>query len=203
MDEVESELIQRVGAGDESALADLFARYRGRLVRLVEVRMSGAIRKRVGVDDVLQESWIEACRRIEHAKRTGDTPIFVWMRLIVCQTIADLERRHLGAEARSVHREVSGRLSVPASSSVSIAHHLLAQQTTPIQAAARSETRADLERKLDEMEELDREVLLLRHFEELSNREAAVVLGLSDKAASTRYFRALGRLRKILPASND
>ncbi len=192
----ETTLVARLAQADESALAELFARYRGRLTRLIDVRLDPRARKRVGVDDVLQEAWVAARQRIDQAARIDGTPIFVWLRMIVCQTLVDLERLHLRTEGRSANREVSNYFA--ATSSASLSRCLLASQTSPIQAAARSETAAALQRQIESMEPNDREILLLRHFEELSNREAAAVLGIKETASSNRYFRALARLRTML-----
>ena len=132
-----------------------------------------------------------------------DSPdgFFIWLRLIVNQTMIDVHRRHLGAKVRDASRErsTSGGWSAQ-STSFSLSHHLLGHLTSPSFAAVRAELSDQLNVALESMGDLDREVLALRHFEELSNTETAKILNLSEQAASLRYVRALGRLKKVLTA---
>ncbi len=193
------ELIARVIQGDQHALAELFSRHRDRLWRLVTFRMDPRLHGRVDADDVLQESWLAALQRIDHFLLDASRSIFVWFRLITSQTLVDIHRRHLGARKRSASSEFSidrGWCSTSTSSSLSF--HLLDHLTTPSEAAMREELSQKLNESLAGMREIDREVLALRHFEQLTNREAALVLGISEQAASDRYVRALGRLRAVM-----
>jgi RNA polymerase sigma-70 factor (ECF subfamily) len=126
-------------------------------------------------------------------------PFFLWIRFLTAQRLAALHRRHLGAKMRDARRQVSlGRRSFPAATSVALADRLAVLQTTPSEAAVRSEMRLQLAEALDRMNDLDREVLVLRQIEELTNAEVAEELGIEKKAASKRYLRALKRLRAIL-----
>ena len=125
--------------------------------------------------------------------------MFVWLRLLVAQTLTDLQRRHLGAQMRAVEKEVSMHApAFPLSTSMSIAAQLLGSVTSPSQAALRDEMGRQLELAIDAMDPIDREILVLRHFEELTNGEIAEVLDIQQKAASIRYIRALRRLREVL-----
>lgn len=191
------ELARRLRAGDREALAALFAAQRDRLWRIVDFRLDPRLRRRLDADDVLQQAYLDAAQRLEHFHGEGATSAFVWLRLIVTQTLADLHRTHLGAQMRDAGREVF--LDVAGGgTSVSLARHLIGSLTSPSGVATRAESIAQLEAALAEMDTIDREVLALRHFEELSNSEVAEVLGIQPKAASIRYIRALKRLRMIL-----
>jgi RNA polymerase sigma-70 factor (ECF subfamily) len=186
-------------AKDEHALAELFARHRDRLWRMARVRLDRRLLGRIDPDDVLQETYLNAARRIEHFQKEDAPSFFIWLRLILGQSLVDIHRRHLGAQARDAGREISLHTAVcPEASSASIAGELMGQLTTPSQAAMRMETANQLEEAINGMQPLDREILVLRHFEELTNNEVAQVLAIQPKAASIRYMRALGRLKVIL-----
>lgn len=195
----EGALEARLRLGDKEALAAIFASHRARLWRMVKFRMGPRLSGRVEPDDVLQEAWLASAQRIERYGRDSFASPFVWLRVIVLQTLIDIHRRHLGAEMRDAKRDVS--LNVPQFSqttSESIAIRLAGNRTSPSQAAVRQETFEALRKAVDSMEELDREILALRHFEELTNSEASEVLGIQPKAASIRYVRAIRRLKSIL-----
>lgn len=192
----EAELISRVAQGDQNALAELFLQHRDRLWRLVTFRMDPRLHGRVDADDVLQEAWLSAVQRIDHFLVDASRSIFVWFRLITSQTLVDIHRRHLGTQKRNAGNEFSiDRGWSSSSTSSSLSFHLLDHLTTPSEAALREELSQKLNEALADMKEMDREVLALRHFEQLTNREAAQVLGISEQAASDRYIRALARLR--------
>ena len=193
------ELIARVVQKDQNALAELFSRHRDRLWRLVTFRMDPRLHGRVDADDVLQEAWLAAVQRIDHFLIDASRSIFVWFRLITSQTLVDIHRRHLGTRKRAASSEFSiDRGWCSSSTSSSLSFHLLDHLTTPSEAALREEVSQKLNESLAGMREIDREVLALRHFEQLTNREAAQVLGISEQAASDRYVRALARLRAVM-----
>lgn len=194
-----SPLINRVLRGDEQALAELFSIYRDRLWRLVNFRLHPRLQGRIDADDVLQEAWMDAVKRIDHFMHEASRSCFVWFRLIVCQTLTDIHRRHLGTQKRDATRELSlhGGWSSD-DTSMSLSFQLLGHLTSPSQAAVRVELSQQLDAALETMSDLDREVLALRHFEELSNGETAQVLSISEQAASLRYVRALKRLKHVL-----
>jgi len=178
-------------AGDDSALAGLFELERERMARMVHFRLDPRLIGRIDPEDVVQEAFLEAGKRLS-AFRGDDKPFFVWLRLIAQQTMVDLHRKHVGAKMRDAAREVHS----PQSHALS--GLLVGHITSPSGAAMREEIRVRIEEALDSMEEIDREVLLLRHFEELSNKRAAAVLGIHENAASNRYVRALSRLKGLL-----
>jgi RNA polymerase sigma-70 factor (ECF subfamily) len=195
----ETPLINRIIRGDKAALAELFTLYRPRLWRMVNFRLDPRLRGRVDPDDILQDAWVNAVTRIQSFLTDASRSCFIWFRLIVQQTLVDVHRRHLGADKRSAARERS--LFQPGhadSTSTSLAFHLQAHLTSPSSAVVRAEQAQQLDTVLQGMSEIDREVLALRHFEQLTNAETAQVLDMSEQAASVRYVRALQRLRKVL-----
>jgi RNA polymerase sigma-70 factor (ECF subfamily) len=194
-----SELLRRAGQGDQQALGDLFFRHRERLRRMVQLRLDRRLQGRIDPSDVLQEAYVEVSRALADYLRDPYLPFFLWLRLLTGRKLQALHRRHLGTKIRDAGREVSlHRGALPQASSVSLAAQLLGRFTTPSQAAVRAELQMRMQEALNGMEPLDREVLALRHFEQLSNAETAQVLNLSEAAASNRYVRALTRLKKIL-----
>ena len=199
--EHERELIERVVKGDQDALAELFSRNRDRLWRMVNFRMDPRLHGRVDADDILQEAWMSAVQRIDHFLADASRSIFVWFRLITSQTMIDVHRRHIGTQKRNAAMEFSiNRGWSSESTSFSLSFHLLGHLTSPTQAALREELAEQLKTALSGMNEVDREVLALRHFEQLSNRETAQILNISDQAASDRYMKALSRLKGVLTA---
>ncbi len=194
--------VERLRGGDEEALAPLFSSYRERLKRMVEFRLDARLRGRVSTSDVLQESYIDALKRIRHFQADADVPLFVWLRTVTIQRLIQVHRQHLGAGMRDAGREVSlGRLA-PEASSEMIAE-FIADQSSPSMAAQRGEALAQLREALDGLEPIDREVLALRHFEDLNNHEVAALLGIQPAAASKRYVRALERLKDSLERFSD
>lgn len=194
-------LVNRVIKGDETALAELFAMYRQRLWRMVNFRLHRKLQGRVDADDVLQESFISATKRVDSFLKDASRSIFIWFRLIVSQTLIDIHRRHMAVQSRDASREFSihGGWDT-ASTSFSLSFHLLGHLTSPSQVALRAELSEQLDVALDSMNEIDREVLALRHFEELTNVETSQVLNITQQAASVRYVRALARLKDVITA---
>jgi RNA polymerase sigma-70 factor (ECF subfamily) len=190
-------LIRSIGNGDERALTELFARYRGRLRQMVKLRMDRRLQGRLDPSDVLQEAYLDVSKRAVEYVTNPTMPVFLWLRWLTGQKLMALHRKHLGAQMRNAGQEVSlhgGAL--PPASSISIAAMLLGRITSPTRAARRAEMQVRLQDVLNSMDPIDREILTLRHFEELGNSETAQVLGISKSAASSRYVRALMRLKK-------
>jgi RNA polymerase sigma-70 factor (ECF subfamily) len=193
------ELLRRASAGDQQALAELFAHYRDRLRRMVRLRLDRRLYGRLDPSDVLQEAYIDLARRFPEYAAQPALPFYLWLRGLTGQKLTDLHRHHLGAKMRDAGQEVSlYRGALPQASSVSLANQLLGRLTSPTHAAVRAETQIRVQEALNSMDPLDREVLTLRHFEMLSNDETAQALGISKKAASKRFIRALERLQDIL-----
>lgn len=192
-------LLRSAAAGDPAALTTLFEHHRDRLRRMIRLRLDGRIRARVDESDVIQEAFIEAARRLGDYVQQPPLPFFLWLRQIAGHKLIDLQRKHLGAARRTAVREFSLQQGpLPAATSASLAAQLLGRLTSPSQAAIKAETRLRVQEALNAMDPIDREVLALRHFERLSNQEAAQVLEIDPSACSNRYVRALARLRKTL-----
>jgi RNA polymerase sigma-70 factor (ECF subfamily) len=194
-------LLQRAAQGDQAAWGALLVRSRDRLRRMIALRLDRRLQGRVDPSDIIQEAYIDASARLAEYARQPDMPFFLWLRFLTGQRLVRVHRQHLGAEMRDVAREVSlYRGALPAATSAALAAQLLGRDTRPSEAAVRAERSIRLQEALNSMDPIDREVLALRHFEQLSNAEAARVLGLQESAAAKRYVRALKRLRLILDA---
>ena len=191
-------LLDSVLAGDGEALASVFSIYRDRLRRMVELRMDVRLRGRVSPSDILQESYLGALQRLPHYQASSDVPIFVWLRSVTMQRLIDVHRRHVGGQARDARREIRlGDVEALEAGSGHIAE-LFANNTSPSLAARRGEIMALVRDALEQLDPIDREVLVLRHFEQMSNHEAAASLCIKPAAASKRYVRAVERLRSVL-----
>ena len=191
-------LLDRLRAGHRDALGELFMLYRERLWRMLYVRLDRRIAGRVAPDDVLQEAFLDVARRVNEYLSDPAVPFYVWLRFLTVQRMQMMQRLHLGSQMRDVGLEVAlPQGGTPLASPESMAGQLVSDLTSPSQAAIRHELQARLRAALDAMDPLDREVLALRHFEELGNNEVAQVLGISRDAASKRHVRALRRLKEI------
>ncbi len=189
---------------DNADVAQLFEQYGDKLRRTIVLRLDPRVLSKVDSDDVLQDAFVEATRRIHEYLDRPAVPVFVWLRQITLQTIIDAHRRYLGAKMRSVTQEVplyQGRMGD--ASSALLVSQLADSLTSPSRCAVRQEMLQDLRDALATLSEMDQEVLVLRHLEELSNNEVAQVLGIDRFAASKRYLRALERLRRVLPLGED
>jgi RNA polymerase sigma-70 factor, ECF subfamily len=192
-------IVNRSQAGDQQALTELFDRHRKRLRRMVSLRLDRRLQGRIDPSDVLQEAFLDVFRRGNEYCADPKMPPFLWLRFLTVQRLLALHRMHLGTQMREAGREVSIHTGgSPQADSMSLANLLLGRLTTPSLAAVRAELQSKLQDVLNAMDPIDREVLVLRHFEELSNKETAQILGLAKAAASNRYVRALKRLTDIL-----
>jgi RNA polymerase sigma-70 factor (ECF subfamily) len=194
-----TKLLHRAADGDTRAVEELFARHRDRLKRMIHLRLSRRVQGRVDDSDVLQETFLDVARRLKEYTADPKLPFYLWLRHMAGLKLAEIHRRHLGTQLRDADREVTlHRGGLPEADSVSLAAHLLGQLTTPSQAAIKAETRLMVQEALNSMDPLDREVLALKHFEQLSTSEMAEVLGMSKAGAGSRYLRAIKRLKEIL-----
>lgn len=198
-DTSEWETLRRAREGDAAGLDDLFTRYRRRLTEMVRLRLSPRVQGRVDPSDIVQEAYLEIAAKLDEYLQAPTLPFYLWLRLVTGQKLALAHRRHLGVKARAAGREISltgGR--VPEASSAALAARLVGKASSPSQAVLRAERRRQVQEALQQMDPIDREVLTLRHFEQLTNAETALALGIKEPAACNRYVRALERLRGIL-----
>ncbi len=188
-------------AQDKAQLAELFNQHRDRLKRIVSSCLDQRVQGRLDASDVLQETFIEAYGRVHEYLAEPKVSLFVWLRFLAKQRLAMMHRQHLGVQARDVRRDRpllwddENRRS-----SVLLATQLAARLTTASATLSRKELRLQIQDALNKLDEKSREVLLLRHFEQLSNVETAEVLAISSTAACNRYVRALERLKHLLKA---
>ena len=186
-------------------LAEAFAENRQRLLALAQKRLNPILLKRMSFEDVISEAYVNATKRLDYFAARDDVPIYYKFRTVLLQTIGDIERRHLLAQGRDAYKELrveSGEFRVDggdgsADGNVCIGE-LPADITSPVSRVDRDERHAILRRALAAMPENDRAILVLRHFDGLGNAECAAALGLTEKAASIRYVRALERLQQKL-----
>jgi RNA polymerase sigma-70 factor (ECF subfamily) len=191
--------LQQASEGDQQSWQILLERYRVRLLRMVELRMDRRIQSRFDPSDVIQEAYQEAWSRLPQYLAQPPAPFFLWLRYLTGQKLLELHRRHLGTRMRDARQEISlYRGGLPESSSAAMAAHLMDKEPRPSEDVAQAERKTRLEEGLNALSPLDREMLALRHFEQLSNAEAAQSLGLDPSTASKRYVRALKKLKEIL-----
>jgi RNA polymerase sigma-70 factor, ECF subfamily len=192
-------LTRRLREGDPEAAGELFVLWRDRLKRMVRLRLDRRLQGRLDASDVLQEAFLDVQKKAATFADKSDMPAYLWLRLVTAERLLILHRHHLGTRMRDASQEVSlCRGGPPTASTHSLANLLLGRLTSPTQAAVRTERQFRLQEALNGMDPVDREVLALRHFEELSNTEVAAVLSLTKTAASNRYIRAVKRLKEIL-----
>jgi RNA polymerase sigma-70 factor (ECF subfamily) len=191
-------LLDSVRQGDEQALAALFDHYRPRLETMINLRLDRRLARRVDPADILQEAYVTIERKLSNYLAEEKLPFFLWLRLEVGQKLIDIHRFHLGAKMRDAGQEVSlHRGGMPSVASITLAEQLLGRLSTASRVAMKAEMKIKVQNALNSMDHNDREMLILRHFEELSNSEAAIALGISSTAACNRYVRALKRLKQI------
>lgn len=202
--DLSDQLIAQMRDGSEDALAEVFSHYRERLRRIIRFRLDYRIAGRVSDSDVLQETFIAAVKRLDHFGGREEMSPFLWLRLLIGQQLIDLHRQHLKAGIRDVRKEVSIVQNLPSPhTSMAIAAQLVGRATGVSELVSRAEQIERLELTLNEMDSIDREVIALRHFEELSNTETAKVLEIEPATASKRYVRAMTRLGELMATLNN
>jgi RNA polymerase sigma-70 factor (ECF subfamily) len=196
------QLHRAAAAGDAAAWGALLTEHHDRLCRMVDFRLDPRLRGRIDAGDVVQDAYLQATAHREDYVRMAGISIFLWLRGIVGNKLLELHRHHLGTLQRDAAREVDlhRRPVAPDATSVALMAQLSGHATGPATAAARDEVNARLQAALAAMDPIDREVLALRHFEQLTNAEAALVLAIQERAAAKRYLRALRRLKEMLAA---
>jgi RNA polymerase sigma-70 factor (ECF subfamily) len=194
-------LLERLRAGDLGALAELFQRHRDRLHRMVELRIDSRLQGRVDASDVLQDGFLDLSKRLESYLNDPKLPVFLWLRLVIGDRLAMIHRHHLGTRMRDAAQEISlYRDPLPQASSAALVSMLLGRLTSPSSAAVRAEQILQIQEAVNSLDPLDREIVALRHFEQLTRAETAEVLGITEEAGAKRYIRALKKLKTILAA---
>jgi len=197
-----NQLLEQAAQGDPQGLGTLLARHGDRLRRMVALRLDRRLQGRIDPSDVIQEAYLEASVRLAEYLRNPSMPFFLWLRFLTGQKLVTLHRHHLGVQMRGAGQEVAlCREPLPEASSAALAAQLLGHDTRASEAAIRAELKIRVQDALNSMDPLDREVLALRHFEQLSRAEIAQVLVISEAAAGKRYIRALERLKGVLGRS--
>lgn len=185
--------------GGRRALAAPFDRHRDRLRRMAELRLDPRLRGRLDASDVLRESFLAVDRDLDAYLADPKLPPLLWLRLHVGRRLTMLHRQHLGTRMRDAGLEISPfRGALPEASSAALASMLLGRHTSPTEATRRAERLLRVQGALNSLDPIDREVLALRHFDQLGRAEAALVLGITHEAGAKRYFRAVKRLEDLL-----
>ena len=190
--------IDNAVGGDEVALSELFDEHRARLRRMVELRMDRRLKGRIDPSDVLQDAYVDLAKQLPNYAAKPDLPFFVWLRRITGQRLSMLHRHHLGAAKRNAGIEVGIFRSIPEASSIFLAAQLVGKLTTVTQALRRDERQTMLMSILEDLEEDDREIIALRHFEHMNISEIAAQYEISEAAAGMRHLRALRKMKKLL-----
>jgi RNA polymerase sigma-70 factor, ECF subfamily len=196
-----SGLIERAAEGDADAVRTLFAHHRERLKRVVRLRLSRLLQGRVSESEVVDEIMDDAARRLPEFRDNSKRTLFLWLRHLACEKLAEVHRRHLGSDQPVPGRP--GELTLhagglPVADSVALAAQFLGTKVES-RSVDRAEIRLYIQEALNSMDPIDREVLALKHFERLSFSEIAEVLGLAPPSAGNRYLKAIKRLTEICP----
>jgi RNA polymerase sigma-70 factor (ECF subfamily) len=195
-------LLEQAESGDQAAVDALLLRYRRRLRAMVGARLDRRVAARIDPSDVVQESLLEAYRRLPEYLRDRQVPFYPWLRQIAWERLVHLQRRHLVARKRAVGREVAFELVLSDDSIAVLARRLQSSSIGPHSRIVKAELRARMQAALRHLSEPDREVLMLRYLEQLSIREIMAVLSLKESAVKLRLLRALERLRTWLDDSD-
>ncbi|MEZ6139202.1 MAG: sigma-70 family RNA polymerase sigma factor [Zavarzinella sp.] len=198
-DPITQDLLHLAAKGDQACLGELLNRDRDRLRKMIILRLDPALAGRVDPSDIIQEAQLEATRRLPEYVNNPTMPFFLWLRLITGQNILRMHRVHLIAQQRDARMELSlYRNAIPEASSAALAANLAGKITGPLEEVVRAEIKLMLTVAINSMDEIDREVLVLKHFEQLSTSEVATELNISLDAAKKRHIRAIKRLKEIL-----
>jgi RNA polymerase sigma-70 factor (ECF subfamily) len=190
-------LLVRAGQGDDGARQRLFEKHRSRLKRMVAVRMDHRLAARLDPSDVVQEALVDAARDLPAYLKSQPMTFYPWLRQLAWDRLVRLHRHHIGTARRSINRERAA-LPLPDQSAVDLARRLISSRTSPSGHLIREELRERVRATLDRMPPRDREVLVLRYLEMLTNAEIAEVLGVTEGTVKVRHFRALERFRGLL-----
>jgi RNA polymerase sigma-70 factor (ECF subfamily) len=192
------ELLERSLRGDATARQELLIRHRARLIRMVGVRLDPRLAPRLDPSDVVQEALAEAACHLDDYLRGPPLPFYPWLRQFAWERLVKAHRRHIHARRRSIVCEEDPEMHLSGESVGGLARRLIASGTSPSRRLVRDEERQRVRAALDQLEPGDREVLVMRHLEQMETYEIATVLGISAGAVRNRQYRALLRLRAAL-----
>jgi RNA polymerase sigma-70 factor (ECF subfamily) len=192
------QLVRRAGQGDLAARQQLLLQHQQRLRQMIAVRMGRRLAARIDPSDVIQETLAEAVQQLSDYLRNPPLPFYPWLRQLASKRLADLYRRHIQARKRSVCYEDHGAPPLPDESALDLAGRLVARGNSPSARLRREELRSLVQTALAQLPEADREVLVLRHLEQLPTADIAAILGVTEGTVYTRHLRALERLRRVL-----
>lgn len=191
------ELLDLARDGDDGAAGRLLERHRESLRRMADMRLDAKIRQRVDASDIVQEALIEVNRRLPTYLENPVMPFHLWVRQIMTDRLIDAHRRHRVSKKRTVDLEQAPVVAANLDhSTIQFGNQVTDGELTPAAAAIQNEMQRKFEAAIEEMDDQDQEIIVMRHFENLTNQEVAQVLGLTEPAASMRYLRAMRRLRK-------
>ncbi len=193
-----AELLQNARQGESAAVNELMERHRNAVRQMIQMRLDRAVAARVDASDVVQDVLLEASQRLNDFIKSGSMPFHLWLRQLAKDRLIDMHRRHRGAQRRSVDREQRVAAGSSERSSLNLDGVLADGQLTPAAASIRREIEQRFLTALQELGDDDRDIILMRHQEHLTNSEVAEALGLSQPAAGMRYLRALRKLREVL-----
>ena len=191
------QLLDRVAKGESSAVDTLLKRYDQRLRRMVNLRLDPRLAARLDPSDVVQDTLVEAHRRLPDYAANRPMPFYPWLRAIAWDKLIEMTRRHIQAERRSVRREVS-QLELSDDSQMILVDRMMATSASPSEQALRQEVRQRVQQAIGQLPPRDHEMIVLKHLEELSVPEIAAVLAIDQEAVYSRYRRAVQRLHRLL-----
>jgi RNA polymerase sigma-70 factor (ECF subfamily) len=197
------ELLRQAAAGEGAAREQLLDRHRDRLRHLVATRLDRRLAARIDPSDIIQEAMADAAHKFPEYLRSRPLPFYPWLRQLALERLVVMHRRHVQAEKRSVTREECQPLPINDESTLQLADRLLASGSTPVGRLLREELQRRVQEALAQLDPRDREVLVLRHLEQLSTRETAAVMNVSEGAVKTRHLRALRRFRGLMSLESE
>ncbi|MCH2594687.1 MAG: sigma-70 family RNA polymerase sigma factor [Pirellulales bacterium] len=192
------QLLAHVRAGESDAVGKLLDRHREAVRRMIDLRMDPVLKRRVDASDLVQDVLIQANRRLDSFLENPIMPFHLWLRQMAKDRLIDAHRRHRGAARRTMDREQPLAIAANNESSIDLLTQLHEQEMTPATAATWNELQRRFHTACDKLDPTEQEIVLMRHFEQLTNGEAATALEISPQAASMRYLRAMRRLREML-----